>query len=117
MLDRAESSLPLGSPHFATKVRERAKRYADKPPLEGYAALVLLCWQDLAGERPAWGDRLGPVPYRAIMAWSADRGLDADETRLVQLAISCLYAALDKQAATERRLSAAHDAAVRGAKP
>ena len=106
-----EERLAPGSPRFADLVRQRATRHAEKPRLDGYAAIVLSCWQDLRGERQAWGDRLGPVPYSAVRTWCADMGLDRDETRLVQQAVSLVDSEQGKRAEAERRLSG-HGAAV-----
>lgn len=107
--------MPSGSPHFANAVRQREKRYADIPPLEGYAAIVLKCWQDLRGERQAWGTRLSPIPYTAVRIWCGDKRLDADEFQLVQQAISLVDAEQGKQAESAERLSG-HDAAVNSIK-
>lgn len=70
-----------------------------------------MCWQDLSGERQAWGDQLGPVPYTAIRLWGEDHGLDDDEFTLIQRALSYLHSQFSKQHAAERRLSG-HAAAV-----
>lgn len=106
-----EERLPLDSPRLADLVRQRQMRNADRPPLDGYAALVLSCWQDLRGERHAWGMRLGSLPYTAIRAWCGDMALDRDEAKLVQQAVSYLDAEQGKRADAEARLGG-HDAAV-----
>ena len=103
-----EERLPAGSPRFADCDRQRLKRNADRPRLDGYAEVVLECWRDLRGERQFWsngmGGQLGPVPYTAIRTWCGDMDLDADEFRLVKDAIGVVDSEQGKQAQAESRL-------------
>jgi hypothetical protein len=55
----------------------------DEPALTGMLELAMTCWRDLCGERHV-GMALGPIPWRAIIAW-ADRYGVAEDEQLVEL--------------------------------
>jgi hypothetical protein len=59
----------------------------DEPKLTHFQSLAFTAWRDLCGER-AVGLSLGPIPWRAIVAW-CDRYRVLDAEALIEL-VQCI---------------------------
>ena len=59
----------------------------ERPTLTQRQELALLAWRDLCGER-AVGMSLGPIPWRAIVAW-CDRYRVTDAEEIIEL-VQCI---------------------------
>jgi hypothetical protein len=59
----------------------------DEPKLTAFQQLAFTAWRDLCGER-AVGLSLGPIPWRAIVAW-CDRYRVSDAEGLIEL-VQCI---------------------------
>lgn len=62
---------------------ERARYNETEPPQDPALVRCVKAYRDLVGERQIVPGGIASIPYRAVMQWAADEGLDHEAARIV----------------------------------
>jgi hypothetical protein len=101
-LEAREGARGVTSASLLQIARQSAAYLRDRPEVDPMMQLCVSAWRELDGDRPVWGDTLGPIPWTAIDAWCRAHGLDQESAELVAHALSVAESERAKRKAAKR---------------
>jgi hypothetical protein len=101
-LEAREGARGVTSTALLQIARTSATLLRDQPALDPMMRLCIAAWRELDGDRPVWGDALGPIPWTAIDAWCRARQLGQESAELVAHALAIADSERAKRRAAKR---------------
>jgi hypothetical protein len=101
-LEHRENARGVTSASLQQIARASATLLRDRPEVDPMMQLCIAAWRELDGDRPVWGDTLGPIPWTAIDAWCRARHLDQESAELVAHALGVADSERAKRKAARR---------------